>query len=73
MKKNILSCRNLFCGLNKEGVCDAENMLDLLCSGYDIYKNCSERQEGSKLIKAIESIFGKNLVKNNKGEIGYDE
>ena len=73
MKKDILPCRNLFCRLNKCGACDAENLIDLLCSGYDFYKGCEERREGKRLIKVIESIFGKKLIKNSKGEIGYDD
>ena len=73
MKQNNLPCQNLFCRLNKGGACDAEDMLDLLCSGYDFYKDCGERREGRRLMKVLESIFGKKFRKDNKGGIGYDE
>jgi hypothetical protein len=66
-----LSCRNLLCRLNKSGACDAEDMVNLMCSGLDLYNQCQERKDGEELMASLEKIFGKKFIKNSKGEVGY--
>lgn len=65
-------CKNFYCRLNACGVCNAEDMVSLMCSGKDIYDQCKEKETGERLIKSIEGMTGKKLVKNNKGEVGYN-
>jgi len=67
-----LPCSNLLCRLNKRGACDAEDMVNLMCSGLDLYNQCQERKDGEKLMEALETIFRKKFIKNSKGEVGYD-
>jgi hypothetical protein len=69
----LLPCQNLLCRLNKCGNCDAEDMVNLLCSGQDLYDQCKEREEGSKLLSALEKVMGNKFIKNSKGEVGYAE
>lgn len=71
MVGNNYPCRNFYCRLNNCGACDAEHMVNLMCSGKDIYDQCKEKEKGEELIKAIEKIAGRKLTKNRKIEVGY--
>lgn len=64
-------CKNLLCRLNKSGSCDAEYMVDLMCSALDLYSSCKERVIGEEILKTFKSLTGKKLLKDRKGNIKY--
>lgn len=64
-------CGNLLCRINDNGYCDAEYLVNVLCSSQDFYDQCKERTTGQDLIKSIERFLGVKFIKNNKGEVGY--
>jgi hypothetical protein len=66
-------CKNLLCRINKDGSCNAEDMINLLCSSKDIYDSCKERVDGGDLLKVLGKKFNISIVKNNKGEVVYHE
>lgn len=71
MNIHCFPCGNLLCRINNEGYCDAEHLIDVLCSSKDFYDQCKERTTGDELLKSLEKFINTKFIKNKKGEVGY--
>lgn len=65
----IYPCGNLLCRINRKGFCDAGNMLNLLCSNEDIYKNCKEKIYGEVIINNLKRLTDFSLYKDKKNNL----
>jgi len=65
-------CKNILCKLNKCGACDAEFMINLMCSARDLYNACEEKEKGEDILRTLKNLTDKKLVKNRKGQLKYD-
>ncbi|MDD5650220.1 MAG: hypothetical protein PHF86_07390 [Candidatus Nanoarchaeia archaeon] len=67
MGKRFFPCSNLLCKINSEGFCDAGDMLELMCSPRDIYRQCKERYVGSIIMDCLKNLMNKQIIKDSKG------